>query len=94
MPVKKEPAKNTKPAAKTAAKPEVKKGKGALPAKGKLNAAAGNSAVSDALEAKLLKLGKSRGILTYDDLNKYLPADEFSPEVIDDFDPAPRCKGR
>lgn len=82
MPVKKDTSKSAKPAAKVAAKPEPKKGKGA---KDKASSAAGNAAVSDALEAKLLKLGKSRGILTYDDLNKYLPADEFSPEVIDDL---------
>ena len=85
MPVKKDTSKNAKPAAKVAAKPELKKGKAAAPAKGKTSSAAGNAAVSDALEAKLLKLGKARGILTYDDLNKYLPADEFSPEVIDDL---------
>ena len=32
---------------------------------------------------KLLALGKSRGFVTYDELNNLLPADEFSPEVID-----------
>ena len=79
MPAKKDTSKDTK----SNAKPEPKKGKAS--AKDKASSAAGNSAVSDALEAKLLKLGKVRGILTYDDLNKYLPADEFSPEVIDDL---------
>ncbi|MES2984003.1 MAG: RNA polymerase sigma factor RpoD [Pseudomonadota bacterium] len=51
----------------------------------KKKAPVATAAVSDALEAKLLKLGKSRGGITYDDLNKHLPADEFSPEVIDDL---------
>ena len=45
----------------------------------------GSADVSDALEAKLVKLGRSKGGLTYDDLNKHLPADEFSPEVIDEL---------
>lgn len=83
MPSKKTTAPATKPVSKTPAKPEAKKGKAVAPAKGK--AAESGSGVSDALEAKLLKLGKARGILTYDDLNKYLPADEFSPEVIDEL---------
>jgi RNA polymerase primary sigma factor len=83
MPVKKSTAPATKPVSKTQTKPEAKKSKAAAPAKGK--AAEATPGVSDALEAKLLKLGKARGILTYDDLNKYLPADEFSPEVIDEL---------
>ncbi|MBX9727139.1 MAG: hypothetical protein K2X09_07725, partial [Rickettsiales bacterium] len=83
MPSKKTTAPTTKPVSKTPAKPEAKKGKTTAPAKGKV--AESGSGVSDALEAKLLKLGKARGILTYDDLNKYLPADEFSPEVIDEL---------
>ena len=41
--------------------------------------------VSEQLEARLVKLGRVKGILTYDDLNKHLPADEFSPEVIDEL---------
>ncbi len=47
--------------------------------------AAGSGAISEQLEARLLKLGRVKGILTYDDLNKHLPADEFSPEVIDEL---------
>lgn len=81
MPVKKSTPQPAKSAVKTPAKAEPKKAKTAAPAKGK----ADDASVSDALEAKLLKLGKARGILTYDDLNKYLPADEFSPEVIDEL---------
>ena len=81
MPSKKDTSKSVKPSAKVEATPDAKKGKAAAKDKGSASA----SAVSDALEAKLLKLGKSRGILTYDDLNKYLPADEFSPEVIDEL---------
>jgi RNA polymerase primary sigma factor len=36
-----------------------------------------------ALVRKLLSMGKARGFITYDELNTVLPADEFSPEVID-----------
>ena len=32
---------------------------------------------------KLLALGKSKGFVTYDELNKLLPAEQFSPEFID-----------
>ena len=80
MAAKKDTAKTPTKNAKVDAKADAKKGKQA-PAKGK----GGDDGVSDALEAKLLKLGKVRGVLTYDDLNKYLPADEFSPEVIDEL---------
>ncbi len=52
------------------------------PAKGK---AADAAPVPEALENKLAKLGKVKGILTYDDLNKHLPKGEFSPEVIDEL---------
>ena len=88
MPAKKD-SKSAAPkaAAKATVKPEPKNTKQAAPAKAaaKGKAAASSSAVSEALEAKLVKLGKARGILTYDDLNKHLPADEFSPEVIDEL---------
>ena len=93
MPSKKTTATSKKPLTKSApvpAKKEDKKAKPVAPAgKGKPAPAKGkapmSAAVSDALEAKLLKLGKARGILTYDDLNKHLPANEFSPEVIDEI---------
>ncbi|MEZ5692197.1 MAG: RNA polymerase sigma factor RpoD [Rickettsiales bacterium] len=32
---------------------------------------------------KLLALGKERGFITYDELNNILPADQFSPEIIE-----------
>jgi RNA polymerase primary sigma factor len=32
---------------------------------------------------KLIQLGKARGHITYDELNSYLPSDEFSVEIID-----------
>src|SRR5262249_28038253 len=41
--------------------------------------------IPEALETKLARLGKLKGVLTYDDLNKHLPAGEFSPEVIDEL---------
>jgi RNA polymerase primary sigma factor len=39
--------------------------------------------MQQAIVRKLLAMGKSRGFITYDELNTVLPADEFSPEVID-----------
>ncbi len=92
MPVKKDaktaakaPAKS---ASKTPAKPEPKNAKKPEPvkasAKGKASASDG-AVVSEALENKLIKIAKSRGMLTYDDVNKHLPANEFSPEVIDEL---------
>ena len=39
--------------------------------------------LNPAILRKLLALGKSSGMLTYDQLNSLLPAEEFSPEVID-----------
>ncbi|MCC7304867.1 MAG: RNA polymerase sigma factor RpoD, partial [Alphaproteobacteria bacterium] len=45
------------------------------------------SAVAKSLEAvvkKLVKKGKEKGFLTYDEINKALPAEEFSSEQIED----------
>ncbi len=39
--------------------------------------------LNNAIVKRLLALGKGRGFVTYDQLNAVLPADEFSPEVID-----------
>jgi RNA polymerase primary sigma factor len=39
--------------------------------------------VQQAIVRKLLAMGKARGYITYDELNAVLPAEEFSPEVID-----------
>jgi RNA polymerase primary sigma factor len=36
-----------------------------------------------AIVRKLMAMGKARGYITYDELNAVLPADEFSPEIID-----------
>ena len=36
-----------------------------------------------AIVRKLMSMGKARGYITYDELNAVLPADEFSPEIID-----------
>lgn len=41
-----------------------------------------NSAIEAALK-KLLSLSKTKGFLSFDDVNKYLPADLFSSELID-----------
>ncbi|MFO0388607.1 MAG: RNA polymerase sigma factor RpoD [Alphaproteobacteria bacterium] len=43
----------------------------------------GKTELQQAVVRKLLALGKSRGFITYDELNAVLPAEEFSPEVID-----------
>ncbi len=97
-PVKKAPAKKEAPVKKVAEKPVAKvtakpvkpepvaKGKAAAAPKGKKDSKKDQSAspISESLEQKLIKLGKSKGGVTYDDLNKYLPAEEFSPEVIDE----------
>ncbi|MGE0754764.1 MAG: RNA polymerase sigma factor RpoD [Alphaproteobacteria bacterium] len=40
-------------------------------------------AVQQAIVRKLLAMGKTRGYITYDELNAVLPSDEFSTEVID-----------
>jgi RNA polymerase primary sigma factor len=85
---KKPAAKPVKPEPKTNKKPEPAKKEVAAkaPAKGKAAPASkSGTTINEALEAKLLKLGKARGVLTYDDLNKHLPANEFSPEVIDEL---------
>lgn len=39
--------------------------------------------LQQAIVRKLLSMGKARGFITYDELNAVLPADEFSPEIID-----------
>ncbi len=51
--------------------------------KGKEQGAASKEELQVAIVRKLLSMGKSRGFITYDELNAVLPADEFSPEVID-----------
>jgi len=72
-----------------AKKPEPVKSKAVAPVKetkGKAAKPAKQSAeVSPELEKKLLKLGKVKGVLTFDDLNKHLPEGQFSAEVIDDL---------
>ncbi len=83
-------AKKPAPAAKAEPKAKavpVKPAKEAVAKKAPAAKAAksGGGEVNDALEAKLLKLGQRKGVLTYDDINKHLPATEFSPEVIDEL---------
>jgi RNA polymerase primary sigma factor len=82
-PVKAEPA--AKPAAKAVPAKQAKEKetakKGKTPAAGKADA----NAMLDALEARLAKLGRNKGILTYDDLNKHLPEGEVSAELVDEL---------
>ncbi len=49
---------------------------------------ASDSPVLDLLDAavkRLIKAGKSRGYVTYDELNEVLPPDEVSPDQIEDI---------
>jgi RNA polymerase primary sigma factor len=77
-PVKSAPVK-PQPKAKEAAAPVKAK---AAPAKKEANAASKED-MQMAIVRKLMAMGKARGYITYDELNAVLPADEFSPEVID-----------
>jgi RNA polymerase primary sigma factor len=75
--VKSAPVKEAKAAKKIAV---VKNsGKKTVPAKKD----ASKDELSPAVLKKLLALGKASGSITYDQLNAILPAEEFSPEVID-----------
>ncbi|HCX67775.1 MAG TPA: RNA polymerase sigma factor RpoD, partial [Rhodobiaceae bacterium] len=40
--------------------------------------------MSDAAVKKMIKAAKTRGFVTYDELNKVLPSEEFSSEQIED----------
>ncbi len=77
---KKEEAKKPDKKAAIAAKPQPAPKKG-----GKKSTSNTNGGISDALEAKLAKIGRQKGQLSYDDLNKHLPEGEFSPELIDEL---------
>jgi RNA polymerase primary sigma factor len=48
------------------------------------NASASAGGTADAVLKKLIKQGKDKGFLTYDEINKALPAGEFSSEQIDE----------
>ena len=78
MPKKSETAAKAPPA--KSAKESVKK-----QAEKPTKAAAAAPLNLEALEAKLVKIGKQKGVLTYDDMNKHLPAGEFSPERMDEL---------
>ena len=70
----------------TKAAPAAVKEKGKKPeAKAPLRKPAQPFVMTEALEQKLLKLGKVKGILTYDELNKHLPSEALSPDVLDDL---------
>ncbi len=83
-PAAKKPEAATKAPVKAA--PQKQPAKPAPAAKGAAKtASAAAFVVSDALITKLTKLGKSRGVLTYDDLNKHLPSEEILPDALDDL---------
>jgi RNA polymerase primary sigma factor len=63
---------------KVLAEKEAAKGK-----KGKAGKKDNSPEITDALIATLTKMGKRKGVLTFEDLNKALPDGEFSPEVMD-----------
>ncbi|MDX2072825.1 MAG: RNA polymerase sigma factor RpoD [Alphaproteobacteria bacterium] len=71
-----------KPEPQAKATPEKAK-KTAAPKASAAEAKGGKDSLNQAIIKKLLTLGKGRGFVTYDQLNALLPADEFSPEVID-----------
>jgi RNA polymerase primary sigma factor len=86
-PAAKTPATKPAPKAATKAAPKAAEAKQAQkPAKTQGAPAAkegGKDDVNKDVLRKLLALGKARGYITFDELNTVLPADEFSPEVID-----------
>jgi len=83
-----------KPVSKIPAKMETKSAK-AMPPKAEANKkisakkephkknGSSKEEVQLAIVRKLMSMGKARGYITYDELNAVLPADEFSPEIID-----------
>ncbi len=93
MPKKKEDDKKKKAATKAAPAKQISaaknaKGKSAQKEKATQSSAkdakeSGKTELQQAIVRKLLAMGKSRGFITYDELNAVLPAEEFSPEVID-----------
>ncbi len=64
----------------TAKKEKASKEKSEKPGKEK---AAGKEEPSPTVLKKLIALGRTRGYITYEELNTYLPGDEFSPEMIE-----------
>ena len=85
--VKKAPAQKAKVSTKTAAKTKgvktVKKAVAPAQSPPKADLKDGKEAVKKALEA-LVKRGKERGFLTYDEINAALPEALMSPDQIDD----------
>lgn len=74
------------PAAKTpnTVKPEKKSSKSSGGGKEPpADSKGGKDELNMAIVKRLITLGKGRGFITYDQLNAVLPADEFSPEVVD-----------
>ena len=77
-----------KPAAKTSKKSDSKTKAKAMTKAEVKKATADNTGeekqIPEVTMERLIKLGKGRkGVLTFDDLNKHLPQDEFSPEAIE-----------
>ncbi|MBN8542710.1 MAG: RNA polymerase sigma factor RpoD [Alphaproteobacteria bacterium] len=66
------------PVKEAAKKPAAKETKASKTSKAKVE-------LSDELIAALTKIGKRKGVLTFDELNKRLPEGEFSPEVMDEL---------
>ena len=76
-----------KPAAKkepvkTATKKKSAKTKATKPVDKKVDSKE-KRALQQAIVRKLMAMGKTRGFITYEELNTVLPSEEFSPEVID-----------
>ncbi len=64
-------------------KQEVEKYLPEKKASGKTPAKANKDEPNPAVIKKLIALGRTRGHITYEELNTYLPGDEFSPELIE-----------
>jgi len=74
-----------KPAAKKAAKPtKESKAKKAAEAEIEEDQVKKSSGDFDTVVKKLIKGGKAKGFLTFDEINKAFPADDFASEQIDD----------
>jgi RNA polymerase primary sigma factor len=75
---KETPVKKEALSAQEAASEEKAAGKNA-----KATAKNGKEELNPAMLKKLIALGRTRGYITYEELNTYLPGDEFSPEMIE-----------
>ena len=67
----------------TMSQKEPEKATGKNAAKNTAAVKSGKDEPNPAVLKKLIALGRARGYITYEELNTYLPGDEFSPEMIE-----------